>query len=376
MILTKINLKNFRNYFKQDISFNKGINIIIGQNAKGKTNILESIYVLGLTKSYRTNTEVNLINFNESFFNISGKAKFDNGIVRMLGVNYNRNLEKKLFINKKEINRVSDYVSILNIILVSPNDLEIVCGSPIVRRNFLNIELSQIFTNYLKRYNEFNKILKMRNEYLKILSINRLADKRYLESINEKIIETGAQIIFERNNFLIEINNDITNVYNAIFGSGVLKVYYKTSCDISKNSIEDIKNSLRKIYAKNELKEIEAGMTLYGPHRDDFSFKLNDIDIKEYGSQGQQKLAVIALKLSEINFFNKYTKESPILLLDDIFSELDKDKRKKVLNYIVNKGQVIITSNELNEVKNLKVDYKVFNIKNNEIKEKVVEYGK
>lgn len=373
MILTKINLINFRNYDKLELDLDKNFNVIVGQNAQGKTNILESIYVLALTKSYRTINENNLVRFGENSFFIKGKVKSSGNSTKILEIFYDS--EKLLKINKKKVNKVAEYISNLNIILMTPDNIDIIKGSPIVRRNFLNIEISQISKNYLKIYNEFNKLLKMRNEYLKMININGISDKRYLDTITDKLIEKEVDILLERKHFVQNINNKISDIFNEIFGSLSIYIKYKTSIDVDCDDVDTLKQRFKELYIKNEKKELEAGMTLFGPHRDDFTILIDNKDIKEYGSQGQQKLAMIALKLAEIDTFTEFTGSNPILLLDDIFSELDREKRKKLLKYIVGKGQIIITANELNEIRNINIGYKIFNIKNKKVTEKVIVNG-
>ncbi|MEG1351221.1 MAG: DNA replication and repair protein RecF, partial [Bacilli bacterium] len=188
MIFLKIyelKLVNFRNYSKLSIKFNNNVNIIIGKNAQGKTNILESIYMLAITKSHRLIKETNIIKEGQKKFIIEGHIK-KGQINKTLKLTYQEKL-KEIFINKTKINKISDYIGNFNIIMFTPDDLEIVKGSPNVRRNLLNIEISQINKNYLKIYNEYNKILKTRNEYLKILYTNSLSDKRYLDILTDKL---------------------------------------------------------------------------------------------------------------------------------------------------------------------------------------------
>ena len=166
MRIDEISLQNYRNYEKINLKFNKNINIIIGDNAKGKTNILESIYFLSITKSYRTNEDINLINHGKNFFKIKGKIH-DQRLVKRLEIDFTN--KKKIFLNGKEDKKLSNYIGIFNVIMISPEDIEVIKGSPQVRRNLLNIELSQISKEYIEIYNEYNKLLKMRNDYLKIL---------------------------------------------------------------------------------------------------------------------------------------------------------------------------------------------------------------
>ena len=368
MILRKINLINFRNYKKVNINFDKNTNIIIGDNAQGKTNILESIYFLALTKSYRTQ-DMNLINKECEFTKVKGELK-DDRVFKTLEI-YLSKEEKKVSINSNKIKNISDYITNMNVILVSPEDINILQGSPQERRNFLNIELSQISKNYIKKYNEFNKILKIRNNYLKLMYQSSNTDKRYLDSITENLIEREIDIYLERKQFIDQINERVEDIYKNITGRDSFKVVYKTNVDINKFNKDEIREILIKKYNSSLNKEIEQGMTLYGPHRDDLEFYIGEDDIKTFGSQGQQKVAIIAIKLCEIEIFKKMTNSYPILLLDDIFSELDIKNRNKLINYINDEVQVIITSNDTKGIsKKFLENAKIFKVINGNIQER------
>ncbi|MBQ7105349.1 MAG: DNA replication/repair protein RecF [Bacilli bacterium] len=369
MILRKLKLVNFRNYKSFNINFQKNINIIVGDNAQGKTNILESIYTLALTKSYRTTNDSNLIRLNQEKFIITGETK-DEKIFKKLSLElYKGNKIAK--INDNVINKISNYVGNLYVILSSPDDLQMIKGSPSERRNFLNIEISQLSSNYIKKYNEFNKILKMRNDYLKLLFTNSLCDVNYLDILTNNLIDREVEIYIERNNFIEKINENITNIYKDITGINNLKIIYETNIEIEKFDKDHIKKVLENKYKKNQQREIAMGMTLYGPHRDDFTFEIDNNDIKIFGSQGQQKLAFIALKFSEIPIFEEITNTKPIILLDDIFSELDKKKKNKLIQYIDKDYQVIITSNDTKDIsKKILKDANILKIHDGKIVEK------
>ena len=367
MILKKIKLVNYRNLVKQEVNFSKNINIFIGDNAQGKTNLLESIYFLALTKSYRTN-DLNLINKDSMSSKVKGDIK-DGSISKSLSVEISED-GKTVRINNNEINKISDYITNLNVILVCPEDINILQGTPAERRNFLNIELSQISKNYIKKYNEFNKILKIRNNYLKMCYGSLNTDRRYLDSLTENLVEREIDIYQERNNFINLINENVSKIYKDIIGISDFKVIYEPNIDLERFDIEYLKEKLMTKYNNSLNKEIENGMTLYGPHRDDIKFLIGNDDIKIYGSQGQQKVAIIALKLSEIEIFKSITGSYPIILLDDVFSELDIKTRNKLINYISKDIQVIITSNDTKGLNRKFVDSaKIFNV----IKGKIIE---
>ena len=265
-----------------------------------------------------------------------------------------------------------DYISYLNVIIFTPDDLEIVKGSPSVRRNLLNIELSQISKQYIKYYNEYNKLLKTRNEYLKVLFNNNIADENYLDIITDKLIEKAVFIYQKRKEYLDLVNQNIDKYYNFISGDSGLKVKYIPNIEIINYDSESIRKKLKYTFKKNYLKELNYGMTIYGPHRDDFVFEYNGNDLKYYGSQGQQKVAVLSFKLSEISIFNDICNSKPVLLLDDIFSELDIKKRNKLLKIInMNDIQSIITTTDLRNINKKYVENAfVFSVKNGIIERK------
>ncbi len=349
MKLTKINLLNFRNCIDLNVSLGEKMNIFIGNNAQGKTNILEAITMLALTKSHRVGVNPNIISFNKKKTQIKGIVKKDK-LITKLEINVTED-SKGLRVNQTEIRKVADYISNLNVIVFTPDDLEIVKGSPNIRRNLLNIQLSQISKIYLNTYNEYNKLLKTRNEYLKILFSNSIADKNYLDILTDKLIEKSIIIYQKRKEYLDMINSSIDKYYKDISEISGLKVIYVPNIDIDSYDTEDIRNLLKRKFSKNYNKELNYGMTMYGPHRDDFYFELNGNDLKFFGSQGQQKLAILSYKLAEIPIFTDYCGTSPLLLLDDIFSELDIKKRNKLLKFIGEGDiQTIITTTDLKNI--------------------------
>jgi len=346
------------------------MNIFVGDNAQGKTNILEGITILALTKSHRIGVSPNIIMFNKNKCKISGVVK-NNKIISKLEVEITEDY-KKLRVNKTDIKKVADYISNLNIIIFTPDDLEIIKGSPNVRRNLLNIQLSQISKEYLKNINEYNKLLKTRNEYLKVLFQNNIADKAYLDIITDKLIEKAIVIYQKRNEYINLININIDNNYKEISNSSGLCVKYVTNIEFDDYEYETIRKKMKHIYKKNYMKELNYGMTVYGPHRDDFYFEFNGNDLKYYGSQGQQKLAILSFKISEIPIFKDISGTEPVLLLDDIFSELDIKKRNKLLKMVSNDDiQSIITTTDLKNINKKYIeDAYVFNVKNGVVERK------
>lgn len=348
MIISKLNLVNFRNHSKTNLEFNPHMNIIIGDNASGKTNILESIVVLALTKSYKNISDVDLITFSKSKLKIKGNIR-DKKISKNLEVEITKK-GKIVKLNNKRVNCLAEYVSNLKIVTFTPNDLELIKGSPNIRRNLLNIELSQLSSLYLTTYNQYNKLLKTRNEYLKLLFTNGIADKNYFDILTDKLIEKAIIIYKLRYQYLKKINTDIDKIFENITGQNGVSILYKPNILFDKYDDDVIKKKMSEIYKINYQRELHLGMTIFGPHRDDFQFIYHGNDMKLYSSQGQQKSAVLAYKLATIPVFDEKSGTKPVLLLDDIFGELDLKKRNKLLNYINSDIQSIITTTDLKNI--------------------------
>ena len=363
MIIRNIKLKNFRNYENLDFVLNNRLNIIIGNNAQGKTNILESIYFLSLTKSFFAVNDKVVIKKNCLYARIDGVITSNNGC-NNLSILVN-NYGKYLKIGNKEIKKSSDYLGYLKVILFSPDNIRLLKEGPSIRRRFLNIEISQLSKRYILILNQFNDLLKQRNEYLKNIR-NSLVDKDYMLILNQKFAELAYQIYNFRNDFIVEINKRIKDIYKSIINIDNIEIKYIT--DIKLNDKETMINEIIDRLDRNYDKEILYGSTLIGPQRDDFCILLNGNDISSYGSQGQMRIAILSVKLSEIDIiFNKFG-EYPVILLDDIFSELDVDKRNKLIKYLNCDKQVIITTTDIENInEELVNNAKLFKIDNGKV---------
>ena len=339
MILKNLQLKNFRNYDSLDLSFDKKINIFIGNNAQGKTNILESIYVLSLTKSHRTNKDLYLIKKDSLFTKIIGTIN-DNDKNTKYEVLINEN-GKRVSINDKPLKKVSEYLSKINAIMFCPDDLEIIKGSPQERRSFFNISISGFNNNYVRYLNEYNKILKTRNEYLKNYEI---VNKDYLDVLTNKLIDLNIYIYNERKKYVETINKYLKDIYKDITGKENIILKYDSFMD------NDDRNKLEDKFNMVYNNELFQKVTLLGIHKDDFSIFIDDVKINNYGSQGQHRIAILCLKLAEIKIYEEEYNKKPILLLDDIFSELDSTKKTNIIKFIKNDLQVFITSTDLNNI--------------------------
>ena len=366
MFLKDIKLTNFRNLEDTTLNFDKNINIFIGKNAQGKTNVLESIYFLAITKSHRTHNELNMINNNKLFTKISATYLNDRNDLNMLSILLNEK-GKKVEVNNIVQKRISNYLSRLNVIMFCPDDLEIVKGSPSIRRKFLNVELSQLNNDYLLHLKEYNLLLKQRNEYLKQKN-NAKFNKTYFDIITKNLIKKNICIVRKRYDFIKEINEYLSDIFNKIFGCGKLVINYKSFIeqeDLEKENIEDI---IFEKYEKVFTNELLQKTSLLGCHKDDFKLLLNDLNVTEFCSQGQQRLSILSLKLAEIEVFIRNRNINPIILLDDIFSELDESKKNNIIKYFNKNVQIFITTTEINDInKIIKKEADIFILNNGKI---------
>lgn len=348
MYLKKIYLSNFRNYDELLLTLKKGINIIYGNNAQGKTNLLESIYVLALTKSHRSFIDNNLIKIGQKYSQIKGIMENFN-----VDTTYEIILEKTkktIKINDDIVKSISDYISNINIVIFYPEDLELIKGSPNVRRRFLNLEIGQLNGKYLTILSEYNKILKLRNDYIKLINQGEKCDMNYFNILTSYYIDKSIMLYQERNKFIELLNKESQKIFKDISGLDGFHIVYKTSFSFDNYETSKMKQIMEDKVKRMFNYEIKVKTTLLGPHKDDIEFYIENTAIKNYGSQGQQRIAVLSVKLSEIRIFKEKTGKSPILLLDDVFSELDSIKKNNLLNYIQSDMQTIITTTDLNNI--------------------------
>lgn len=360
MKIHHLKLLNFRNYERLEIDF-ENYNIIFGNNGEGKTNLIESIYVLALTKSFRGSVDKVLIMNNKGFTRIEGKVENNSLDDYKIIIKDNG---KKVMINNNSIDKLSDYISKISIVLFNPDDLKIIKDTPNTRRKNLNLDISQINNSYLKNLNNYNKVLKQRNMYLKSMYYNSNKSSDYLDILTNNLIEYGIKIFDSRKKFISLINEKIIDIYRDITGLDGLNVIYKSDFDnLNKDEITNVYQSIKE-------KDITFGKTTVGIHHDDIIFRLGDSSIRDYGSEGQQKNAVIAYKFAVLSTFKELKGTYPIFILDDLFSELDKSKIDNILNIISNDVQTFITTTEINKVNQQIVDKsKLIEVSNGTIRE-------
>lgn len=354
MYINKIILKNFRNYEQQEIELNPHINIFYGDNAQGKTNILEAIFINGFGKSFRTSKEKEMIKFGEEFLEtkIFYQKSDREGNIKI------RIADKKLIeINGVKIRKLSELIGKLNLVIFTPDDIQILKNGPDKRRRFLDMMIGQLRPKYVYILNLYLKTLEQRNNYLRQIREDNKSENM-LEIWDEKLAEYAENICKYRSEFIQKLNNEIKKIHPKVTENNEeLEIKYITECNDRKEYVKLLKQR-RKL-------DIIKGYTTKGIHRDDFKCFINEKEIEVYGSQGQHRTAILSLKLAELYVIYKEIGEYPILLLDDFMSELDEKRRKSFLSYIKD-TQVIITCTDKMELDKLN-EYKLFNVKKGKI---------
>lgn len=345
MPISHIHLRDYRNFTYLNLDLHPSLNIIIGNNGAGKTNILESLIVASNTKSFRTLNDLDLI--------LKGK---ESALIDIKGDNDFRNVISKkgkyLSINKKPVSKMSDYIGQLNCILFKPSDLELFNQNSKERRRIFDIEIGKIDRSYLYSLLTYNKLVKDKNHLLKQETI----DSTYLEILEESMIPHIHSIILKRQNFIDFINEHIEEEYYQLANQkDEIQIFYKRCFEIDKFIIKDELN-------KNHSKDMLYRCTTSGPHRDDIIFKFNGCPIESIASQGQKRMVMIAFKLALIKYIESVSNKTPIILFDDILSELDIDNRKRLIDKIKNIGQTLITTTDV-EGLNIDCPCKVIEIK-------------
>ncbi len=344
MIIKSLELADFRNYDNLKIDFDRGTNILYGDNAQGKTNILEAIYVSATTKSHKGSKDKEIIGFGKEEAHIRTILEKDNAEYRV-DMHLRKNRSKGIAIDGQKIKRASDLIGKLNVVFFSPEDLSIIKNGPSERRRFMDMELCQLDHIYLNSLSKYNKLVIERNKVLKDL-YDHPENSVLLDVQDKQLCEYGSVIIKARDKFIKELNEIISPIHQKLTGGKeLLSVYYEPNVEL--DDIEKRLSAARK-------KDIYTKQTTVGPHKDDFSFIIGapeGIDLRKYGSQGQQRTASLSLKLSEIEIVKRSKKENPVLLLDDVLSELDSNRQNYLLNTIGD-IQTIITCTGLDEFVN------------------------
>ena len=359
MFIKRLQMLNYRNYNALDIELCPNVNVFMGDNAQGKTNILEAIYYCAFAKSHRTSKDKELINWNgeHAFISVDvGRERLD----KRIDISILKDGKKSIRINKIKIKKIGELFGNFNVVMFSPEDLRIIKDSPGVRRKFIDMELCQLNPKYYYNLVQYNKVLNERN----ILLRNRNTSSEMLEIYDMQLVEFGYNIIRNRIKYIESLNKYAEKIHSDIT-SGKEKINFKYISTIK--DLENIKENFYTLLKKNRSKDCDRGITSIGPHRDDFFVYINDIDTKSYGSQGQQRTAVLTMKFSSLEIIKELTGEFPVLLLDDVLSELDFNRKKYILSTI-GQIQTVITCTGIEDLyEYLDEKAKVFKVKNGEI---------
>jgi DNA replication and repair protein RecF len=344
LYIQELELQNYRNYEQLNLSFEDKVNVIIGENAQGKTNLMEAIYVLAMAKSHRTSNDRELITWDADYGKIKGKLQKQHGSLALELIISKKGKKAKL--NHLEQSKLSQYIGEMNVVMFAPEDLNLVKGSPQVRRRFIDMELGQIAPVYLYELSQYQKVLTQRNHLLKSMYEDTPKNEAMLDVFTIQLIEHGAKILQKRFEFLHLLQEWAAPIHRGISrGLEELKIVYKPSIDVSDSM--DL-SKMKEVYYENfqsiKKREIFRGTTLIGPHRDDLHFFVNNKNVQVFGSQGQQRTTALSLKLAEIELIHSEVKEYPILLLDDVLSELDDYRQSHLLNTIQGKVQTFVTT--------------------------------
>lgn len=354
MFIKSIELADYRNYDFLEMNFCKGTNILYGDNAQGKTNILEAIYVSATTKSHKGSKDKEIVNFDKEESHIRTYIEKE-GVDTRVDMHLRKNKSKGIAIDGQKIKKAADLLGLCNVVFFSPEDLSIIKNGPAERRRFVDMELCQLDNFYLYNLNHYNKIVNQRNKLLKDMYMNPDL-KETLNIWDMQLVSYGSKIIERRRLFAEQLNEIIYDIHKKLSGDKEeIHIIYEPDVEIEEFE-KNIKNS--------QDRDMKSKMTSVGPHRDDFSFTIGNIDIRKFGSQGQQRTAALSLKLSEIELVKKITKDTPILLLDDVLSELDSNRQNYLLNSIGD-IQTIITCTGLEEFVNNRFEIdRVFKVSN------------
>ena len=357
MIIKSLELMDYRNYEVLNIEFDRGTNILYGDNAQGKTNILEAIYLAATTKSHKGSKDKDIVRFGREEGHIRTYLERD-GVETRVDMHLRRSKSKGIAIDGQKIKKAAELLGLCNVVFFSPEDLSIIKDGPSERRRFIDMELCQLDSFYLYNLNHYNKIVNQRNQLLKDLYF-RPDLRETLNIWDSQLVSFGSKIIERRKIFVEQLNEIIRDIHlNLSGGKEEIRIVYEPNVELEEYESKMLGSQER---------DIKAKMTTVGPHRDDFCFVVGDIDIRKFGSQGQQRTAALSLKLSEIELVKRITKDTPILLLDDVLSELDSNRQNYLLNSIGD-IQTIITCTGLEEFVSNRFEIdKVFKVSEGEV---------
>lgn len=367
----RIAVKNFRNYKIARVELSPQVNVFYGKNAQGKTNFLEAVSYLVLGRSFRTYRDEELIREGEESFFLKGEFSALNGDDSFLTIEIGRSNRQFLArINGVKYNKKKDLFGRVKIVIFSPDDLQLIKGGPVYRREYLDLYLAQAYPAYREAVGKFFRILKQRNKLLKEIQEER-KDDHLLDSWTQEFITCSSRVIFYRLRGLKEIGPWIKEYHRRIAGAGEeLECSYQGCVSDIEMEQPAIEEKLSRCLERKKMAEIRRGMTLVGPHRDDLILSLRDKgDLRTYGSQGQQRTAALALKLAMVDLLTKAEGTSPLLLLDDVFSEFDDHRKKELLKVLASRTQTLITTTKPQSMEELSDEIKFFHVEDGMIDE-------
>jgi len=343
MVLKQLELLNFRNFEHVVVAFGDFKNFLIGKNAQGKTNILEAIYILCLSKSFRTNIDQEAIRFSEDHYIIKGNFETDSGNRKEIAITYSIKHGKIIVINHKRLHSTSELIGDFPVVLSSPDEYIITSGPPINRRKFIDILLSQLNKQYFLNLIDYNRILQQRNKVLLSWKTANHIAPSIIEPWNENLIRSGSKIIEYRHHFSLLFSDRLTRIYSDLSDEDE-KLTFEYKTNIMGENEKEINNCFREKLAEVCYQEQKRGISLIGPHRDDFEIKINGKDVRKYGSRGQHKTVLIALALAQFQILKEKLGETPLMLIDDLYSEIDDHRRNRILDSLAEIKQVFITA--------------------------------
>jgi len=345
MHIKRLILHNFRNYAELSIEPDPGLNILLGRNAQGKTSFLEAIYVIALARSWRAGRDSELVRWESDQARVSAEVGREEQNDISVEVILGRSEKKQVLINTIRQTRLADLMGQVNVLLIEPHDVEIVRGEPSHRRRFMNLEISQVQPLYCHLLVNYRKVLEQRNRLLKDLQARGCRDG-VMEVLNVQLVDYGSKILDRRLNFVSRIAGLARDIHSRITeGSETMETKYhsRTSLDAA-DAVDQLAERLRSRLEEVRDEEIRRGITLVGPQRDDLIFTVNGVDARVYGSQGQQRTIALSLRLAELELMNETAKEPPIILLDDVMTDLDEGRRKQVFDMTRGRCQIFVTA--------------------------------
>ncbi|MBQ4252259.1 MAG: DNA replication/repair protein RecF [Erysipelotrichaceae bacterium] len=365
MYIESLRLRNYRNYDNEIIQLKKGMNVVLGDNGEGKTNLLESIYLLSTTRSHRNDEDKDLVKFGQEFSSVEGISVNNSGKEKIGVVIHGSG--KTLLINSQPVRRNSEMIGRINAVLFAPTDMDLFDASPKTRRRVVDLEIGKLSVIYMYSLSNYLKSLKERNNYLK-----GNVDRIMLETLTEMLYEPEIRIIRERNEFINDINSYLSYFYNQISGENhKVEIEYRSIIQ-EKEDESLMREQLKNCYANLEERDIYLKQTNTGIHREDYCFYLDDKEVSRFCSQGQKRMVILAFKMSIVQIIYQKKREYPILLLDDVFSELDNKRKMCLLKLLPDSIQTVITTTDINEVEVLKNQ----NISIINVRKGIINYGK